>query len=224
MHLRARARLRGASGWQLLEIEPGLPDLEAERAAIAFAVFYAPDRWSTLDLGDHADLATAVWQHIVWARSTLSSPQGRAAHDLRFPRPAGEEVKMRRASADEAEQAFLRGQRALAANDAFKAVSELAAAARRNPDEPDHDAYAAWARVLAEAARGGDKKKAAVRERANLEAATWGRRPRPRSLLALGLLCHAAGDIAFARLHLEEALAIDPRFVPARQALESIAG
>jgi hypothetical protein len=221
-HLRARARLRGQSAWQVLEIEPGSPELEAERAAISFAVRYAPERWQGLDLGSDAELATAVWQHIVWARTTLSTVQGRAAHDLRFPRPAGEEVRLRRAHADEAEQAFLRGQRALAAGDAFKAVSELAAAARRFPDEPDHDAYAAWARVVAEAKRGGDKPKTAARERKSLEDATWGRRPRPRSLLALGLLCDAAGDVAFARLHFQEALAIDPRFVPARQALDML--
>ncbi len=221
-HLRARASLRGASAWRVLEIDPGAPDLEAERAAIAFAVRYAPERWQGLDLGSDAELAAAVWQHILWARTTLSTVQGRAAHDLRFPRPAGEEIRMRRVEADEAEQAFLRGQRALAAGDAFKAVSELAAAARRFPDEPDHDAYAAWARVVAEGARGGDKTKTALRERNSLESATWGRRPRPRSLLALGLLCDAAGDAPFARLHFQEALALDPRFVPARQALEML--
>jgi hypothetical protein len=220
MHIRARAALRGQSAWRVLEIEPGSPELEAERAAISFAVRYAPERWQGLDLGSDTELAQAVWQHILWARTTLSTVQGRAAHDLRFPRPTGEEARLRKVEADEAEQAFLRGQRALAAGEAWKAVSELAAAARRFPDEPDHDAYAAWARVVAEAKRGGDKAKTALRERKLLEDATWGRRPRPRSLLALGLLCEAAGDALFAKLHFQEALAIDPRFVPAKQALD----
>ncbi len=219
-HVRARAQRRGASGWQVLEIEPGAPSEDVERAAQAFAVRYAPERWQALDLGGETALAEAVWKHVLWARATLTEAKGRAAHDLRFPRPINEDVKRRQTDANDAEQAFLRGQRALAAGDHFKAVSELAAAARRFPDEPAHDAYAAWARVVAEAARGGDKRKHAARERAALEDATWGKRPGALWLLALGLLCDAAGDDAFARLHLQEALALDRHFAQAQKALE----
>jgi DnaJ-class molecular chaperone len=221
-HLRARGKLRGASAWDVLEVEPGATPAECDNAAAMLAVRYAPERTAPFDLGELAELAPLVWRHIESARETLTDTQKRAAHDLRFPRLGGDALRERRQAAEEAAAIFLRGHKALLARDAFKAVSELAAAARRFPAETDYEAYVAWAKVAAEEARKGDVRAAAIKERRQLEETLWGRRPRPRTCFALANLCRAAGDVALARLHFQEALVIDPRFAAAREALAQL--
>jgi hypothetical protein len=98
--------------------------------------------------------------------------------------------------ADEAEQHFLRGQQALGQGDVFRALSDTAAAARRLPGHPDYEAYASWVRLLADEARGHERKGLAERERSSAEAALLGRRPWPRALYVLGLIAGASGDAA----------------------------
>lgn len=221
--LRARrARISRASWYEVLELDADAGPTEVERAAQALAIRYAPDQLEALDLGDLRPLVEPIWQQILKARATLVDPAARRAYDeqrMMLEPDADEQRMRRRIDAQEAEAAFVRGQRALLAGDAFKAVSELAAAARRLPDEPDYEVYAAWARCCAERARGQDVPAAAAREYAVAERALAGRRPRPRALFALGLLAESAGDVAAARQHLTEALACDPRLTPARQLL-----
>lgn len=222
-HLRARrARLGKPTPYDVLEVDPDTSPAECERAAMMLGARYMPERLAGMDLGDLAPLVEPLWRQILRARAILVDPVQRQSYDIErlTLEPDADARRMRRRiDQQEAEAAFVRGQRALAAGDAFRAVSELAAAARRLPDEPDYEVYVSWARVCAEEARGQDKAAAARRERPTAEAALAGRRPRPRALFALGLLCEAAGDRDDARQHLAEALACDPRLAPARQAL-----
>lgn len=226
-HLRARAaRLRKASAYDVLEVAEDAVDEEVERATAQLGERFAPERLTGLDLGDLAGLVAPIWQQILRARQTLLTPELRGQHDAHLAQdPQRKNERMRRVvEAADAEAAFVRGQRALAEGDAFRATSELALAARRKPDEPDYEAYAAWARVCADDARGQDRSAAARRERDFAERALLGRRPRPRALFALGLICEAAGDATAAKEHLRAALVCDPRLAPARQALSRLGG
>jgi CheY-like chemotaxis protein len=228
-HLRARRDrvARGATSYDILEVTPDAQPVEIDRAAQLFAVRFAPDRFAAIDLGDLAGLVEPIWRQVLRARALLLDPGQRQKYDaqLLVLAPDADTARMRRRiDASDAEQAFLRGQRALASGDAFKAVSELASAARRLPDEPDYEAYAAWARVCADEARSRDRLAAARRERAVAETALLGRKPRPRALFALALLCEAAGDLDAAREALRDALACDPRLSPARQMLTRLGG
>jgi hypothetical protein len=227
--LRARRdRMARAAAHDVLEVEAEAAPAEIERAAQLLALKFAPDRVAGLDLGDLAGLVEPLWTQVLRARAALLAPKGPvSATDQLFPalEPEKDERRAaRRADLQEAEAAFVRGQHALSAGDAFKAMSELAAAARRRPEEPDYEVYAAWARVCAEHARGHELAPIARRERDVAIRALAGRRPRARALFALGLLCEAAGDTGGAIDALGEALACDPRLTPARQLLARLAG
>jgi CheY-like chemotaxis protein len=222
-HLRARAaRLAHASHYGVLEVGIDVTAAELDRATALLEVRYGPPATSQHDLGNLAPLAERLWEQIVRARQVLGDPRLRAAYDQSLA-PGRNDLDdrraRRRAAGDEAERAFVRGQQALAAGDVFHAVSSFATAARRLPELPDYEVYAAWARVLAAEARGEDRSAAAQREREVAERALLGRRPRPRAELVVGLLLEAAGDPAGAARHLRDALAVDDKLIAARQAL-----
>lgn len=221
--LRARyLRVRGETPLGVLELDDDASREQIEHAALALSLRLAPDRTDTMDLSDLAALAQALWQQVIDARTTLAGPQARDAYEAFRGRTSDTERAARRGERAEAEEIFVRGQQALAAGDSFRAMSELAAAARRCPTDPEFDVWAAWARVLAERARGGAPKLEAARARAGAEEALAGRRPTARSLLPLAYLCEVAGDTDFARYHYEEVLALDPRQALARDGLERL--
>lgn len=222
-HLRARAaRSERATHYDLLEITPaaGLPEIE--QACQMLAIRYAPDRMERLDLGDAAGLVAPIWKAIQRARAVLTDPPDRLRYNEALAAQRGKIQStwafgpLDRAGAEEH---FARGQRALVAGEPFKAVSEMAAAARAHPDHPDYEASLAWARYRAELARGKPKQESAVAERQNAEAALAGRRPWPRALVAVALLCAADEDPEAAHWYLKEALACDPNLPVARQLL-----
>jgi len=223
LHLRARAaRTERATHYDLLEIPPasGLADIEL--ACRMLAIRYAPDRTERLDLGDAAGLVAPIWKAIQRARVVLSDPADRLRynealsaqrHTIQSTWAFGPHDRAR------AEESFARGQRALVAGEPFKAVSEMAAAARAHADHPDYEASLAWARYRADLARGKPKEQIAPAERRLAEQALAGRRPWPRALVALALLCAADEDPDAARWHLMEALACDPNLPVAKQLL-----
>jgi hypothetical protein len=228
LHLKARAlRSQRATHYDLLEITPAAGVPEIEQACQMLGIRYAPPRMDGLDLGDAAALVTPTWKAIQRARATLSDPADR----LRY----NEKLAAQRGTIDStwtfgphdrtrAEESFARGQRALVAGEPFRAVSEMAAAARAHPDHPDYEASLAWARTRAELARGKPKDQTVDVERKNAEAALAGRRPWPRALVALALLCAADEDPDAARWHLKEALACDPHLPVARQLFTRLGG
>ena len=213
-HLRARREwATGADHYLTLELPRNASMAEIDRATRSLALRYAPEVTSLHDLGDLAPAAKPLWDQIAAARQVLLDARRRSDYDavlqarnLLWAPPDGD-----------AEQSFQRGQRALAAGQLTAAVSELASAARRQPDEPDYEAYAAWGRVLVDEAAGTPRREAAHKQRPAAEAALLGRRPRPRALFALALVCEAAGDRDAARAHVRDALAIDPQMTPAQK-------
>jgi hypothetical protein len=226
-HLRARrARMERGTHYDMLEVTPQADFAEIDLAVRRLAVRFAPELLEALDLGELGALVAPLWRAVLEARATLTDPADR----LRY----NEELRARLASLtsawtvgphdrERAEQAFARGQRALVAGEPFKAVSEMAAAARAHGDHPDYEASLAWARYRAELARGKPREEVAPRERRLAEETLLGRRPWPRALVALALLCAADGDADAARWHLREALVCDPNLPAARKLLTRLA-
>jgi hypothetical protein len=220
-HLRARkARMEGACHYDVLEVTPASEPVEIDLAVRALSVRFAPQRVQSLDLGGAAGLVAPLWQAILDARAVLLDPASRLNYhdELRARMPALASVwALGPNDRARAEQALARGQRALVAGEPFKALSEMAAAARAHADHPDYEAPLAWVRYRAELARGKSREEAARRERAAAEHALAGRRPWPRALVALALLCVADEDAEAARWCLGEALAVDPALPAAQQ-------
>jgi CheY-like chemotaxis protein/tetratricopeptide (TPR) repeat protein len=234
---RARRRLRARSEvvqkarthFDLLEVDadPNVPSADVEAAARACAVWYSPERLAGLDLGDLAGVVGPYWQQLLKARELLVEPSKARRYFywlVEHGVDVGAELQERRMKRQEAEECFGRGTVALTEGDAFRAVSQLAQAARIDPDNPDYEAYAAWARYMAELARGNDTLPAVVRGLAHVEQAMLGRRPRPRALYAMGLLAQVAADLDAARNHLRDAIACDPTLHPAQRALARLTG
>jgi hypothetical protein len=226
IHLRARkSRCEKAILYDVLEVAPDPDPEEVDRACQLLAVWYSPKRLAGLDLGDLAPLVDPLWQQIVQARDALGKIDNRMAYE-QWLLGRGISLERRRDEWDrntrEGEEAFLAGQKALGLGDVVKAMSTLAKAARLKPDEPDYECYAAWARVLAEELHGTERRAAAARERPGAERTLAGRRPRPRALVAIGLLCEAAGDVLAAREAFQDALDCEPRLQLARRALERL--
>jgi hypothetical protein len=213
-HLRARAaRLEHSTFYDVLELTPlaEIDDIEAgyEKVALRFA----PDVLATYDLAELTAQVGPTWELVEKARSVLvdHAQRGRYHDWLRQKLPGLRTVwAIDPTAAATAAAAFSRGQRHLGDGDVHKAMSELAAACRQFPGHPEYESSLAWARYRVQVASGRDRTAAAVAERATIEELLLGRRPWPRALVALALLCAAAGDVDTARWHLGVVLAIDP--------------
>ncbi len=224
-HLRARRdRLDRSTYYDVLEVTPDAENDDIERAVRGLALRYGLEVLGAFDLGDLASLAEPMWTQIGKARQVLSEIASRGRYNDWVGSRRGELRTTWANNRDRkrAEAAFARGQRALVDGDAFGAVSAMAMACREHPDHPDYEASLAWARHRAALARGEDREASARVERAVADEALRGRRPWPRGLVALGLLCMADGDPDAARWHLHEALRCDPNQPAARQILRRL--
>jgi hypothetical protein len=214
--------------YDLLDIVPD-PDLkpqDVEAAGQALAIWYAPDRVQGLDLGPLGSVVEPYWQHVIKAVQTLRDPPTCRRYYFWLIEQGinvDQVSQAGKAAMRDGESLFAAGQAALAQGDVFRAVSQLAQAARIKPDEPDYEAYAAWARYMADVARGGDGRPALARELVAVERALLGRRPRGRALYCMGLMAQVAGDLDTARMHLNDALHVDPSLAAAQRALARIA-
>ena len=220
-HLRARAaRLEGSTFYDVLEVSPlaEVDDIEAAHRMVALR--FAPGVLGGHDLAELAALIQPTWELVDKARAVLvdHAQRGRYHDWLRQRLPELRTVwAVDPAVAQTAAAAFARGQRSLGDGDVHKAMSELATACRQFPGHPEYEASFAWARYRVQVGSGRDRIEAAAAERTALEDLLLGRRPWPRALVALALLCTAAGDIDAARWHLHAALAIDPTVPAAAQ-------
>jgi hypothetical protein len=220
-HIRARtARLERSTYFDVLEISPVAEYPEIEAAYRLIAARYSPKAMSRFDMSELAGLVKPGWELVEKARMTLvdHAARGRYMDWLRQHLSQLTTVWAIdvRAIKDGAE-AFARGQQILAQGDAHRAMGELARACRNHPGHPDYEANLAWARFRVQVAAGKDQREQAVAERAAVEEHLIGRRPWPRALVALALLCAAGGDADAARWHLHIALQIDPSVPAAAQ-------
>lgn len=220
-HLRARtARLEGSTFYDVLEVSP-LAEIEDIEAAIQLiGLRFAPEVLATHDLAELAALVQPTWELVGKARAVLvdHAQRGRYHDWLRQKLPELHTVwAIDPTTAQTAAAAFARGQRSLGDGDVHKAMGDFATACRQFPGHPEYEANLAWARYRVQVGSGRDRVEAAVAERRALEDLLVGRRPWPRALVALALLCAASGDVDAARWHLHVALAIDPTVPAAAQ-------
>jgi hypothetical protein len=220
-HLRARtAWLARASYFDVLEISPLAEYAEIEAGYRLVGARYSPKALSRFDLAELAPLGKPIWELVEKARLTLvdHAMRGRYTDWLRQHLHelstvwAIDETKIK-----DAAEAFSRGQQLLGAGDAHRAMGEFARACRNHPGHPDYEANLAWVRLRVQVAAGKDQREVAGVERKNVEQHLAGRRPWPRALVALALLCAAHGDADAARWHLHIALQLDPNAPAAAQ-------
>lgn len=220
-HLRARSqRLERSTFYDVLELTPlaEYPDIEEAHRLVSLR--YAPDVLAAYDLSELQPQIKPMWELVEKARSVLVDHAARGRyHDwLRQKLPELRTVwAIDPGVVNVAAAAFTRGQAALGAGDVHKAMSELAVACRKFPGHPEYEANFAWARYRVQVASGRDRVEAAVAERQAIEDLMMGCRPWPRALVALALLCAAAGDADAARWHLHIALQTDPTVPAAAQ-------
>ena len=222
-HLIARhKRLAKGTHYDVLEVPRDANAQRVDYAARTLAIRYSPDRLRRVDLGELASMIESNWQQILMARQVLIDGHTRTRYDqameanrAKLTSPWAFEVVDSRA----AEEYFRRGQAAMVAGEPFKAVSAIAGACRNHSDHPDYEVSLCWAQFRAEVARGGERDELISKHRKVAEAHVVGRRPWPRALVALALLCSADDDADSARYHLQEALSVDPNLPAAKQML-----
>jgi len=220
-HLRARVqKLEHSTYFDVLEISPLAEFDEIEAAFRLIGARYSPKAMSRFDMSDLTKLIQPTWDVVVKARQTLldHSQRGRYMDWLRNNIHTLDTIWAIDGQAmEDAQQAFARGQHILAQGDAHRAMGEFARACRHQPGHPDYEANLGWARFRVQVASGKDQREAAMAERTTVEEHMAGRRPWPRALVALALLCAAGGDADAARWHLHIALQIDPNVPAAAQ-------
>lgn len=219
--LRARAeQLARGSYYDVLEITPVADYPEIENAYRLVAARYSPNVLARLDLAELQGLVAPNWELVDKAHRALldDATRGRYADWLRAHLHELVTVwAIDLPSISTASDAFARGQKSLAAGDVHRAMSDFAMACRHHPGHPDYEANLAWVRFRVQVAAGKDQREMAQVERENVERHLIGRRPWPRALVALALLCAAGGDADAARWHLHIALQIDPNVPAAAQ-------
>ena len=220
-HLRARtARLERSTYYDVLEITVQAEYEEIETACRLVGARFAPQALGRFDLAELVTQVKPTWDLVEKARSVLvdHAQRGRYHDWLRQKLPELRTVwAIEPAAAKTAAEAFVRGQKFLGEGDAHRAITDLAIACRHHPGHPDYEANLGWARFRVQVASGKDQREAATAERTLVEGLMLGCRPWPRALVALALLCAAAGDADSARWHLHIALTFDPNVPAAAQ-------
>jgi hypothetical protein len=220
-HLRRRTELLERSTlFDVLELTPLAEYEDIERAYQLVAWRYSPRALARYDLAELAPLAPPIWELVEKARRVLvdDAERGRYTDHVRKHLPELSTVwAIDMAAIKAAAEAFARGQRTLAEGEFHRAMGDFAMACRQHPGHPDYEANLAWARFRVEIASGKDQREIALTARRSVEGWLAGRRPWPRALVALALLCAAGGDADAARWHLHVALASDPSLPAAQQ-------
>ena len=220
-HLRRRqALLEKSTLYDVLELTPLAEYPEIERAYQLVAWRYSPQALARYDLADCAPLVQPSWEQVEKARRVLVDDAERGRYGD-YLRQHLRELQTTWAIAPDAikaaAEAFARGQKTLGEGDVHRAMGDFAMACRQHPGHPDYEANLAWTRFRVEVASGKDQREAAAAARKSVEELLAGRRPWPRALVALALLCAAGGDPDAARWNLHVSLTIDPHQPVAQQ-------
>ncbi len=169
---------------------------EIERAYQEVSSRFHPDGFAEYDAGDLEDLLAAVQDKVSAAFRVLSNDEKRRAY-LSFLMLKFELAGARRPGIDvDAEIALKKGERALVMRRNAEAVSALAAAAQRNPKEPEYHAMLGFAElfdpVLPRSQRAAEAKR-------NARKALQLQPDHPRATAVLALAEQMGGDLAEAR-------------------------
>ena len=214
-HLRARAkRLEHSTYYDVLELTVQAEYPEIEDAHRLVGARFSPEVLDRYDLAELGNLVRPSWALVEKARSVLidDAQRGRYHDWLRQKLPELKTVwAVDPGAVKTAAEAFVRGQKQLGDGDVHRAITDFATACRHHPGHPDYESNLAWARFRVQVASGKDQREAAVAERKLVEQLMQGCRPWPRALVALAMLCAAAGDPESARWHIHIALTFDPK-------------
>lgn len=192
-----------------------------ERAYQAIAPRFRPEAFAEYDVGDLADLISAVQDRLTAAHRVLSNDEKRRSY-LSFLLLGFELSGARRPGIDiDAEIAFKRGEHALRERRHAQAVSALREAVERNPREPEYAILLACAElfdpVLPIAARVTEARRLAG-EALRLTA------DHPRAIAVLALAAKRAGDVAEARRVVLAGLKVHPYSELLKRASMLVAG
>lgn len=220
-HLRARTeRLANSTYYDVLEITVQAEYEEIEDAYRLVGARFSPQALARYDLAELVSLVKPSWDLVEKARNVLvdHAQRGRYHDWLRQKLPELKTIWAIEPSAVKtASEAFTRGQKMLGEGDVHRAITDFAMACRHHAGHPDYEANLAWARFRVQVASGKDQRAAAIAERKLVENLMQGCRPWPRALVALAMLCAAAGDADSARWHIHVALTFDPKLPAAVQ-------
>ena len=220
-HIRARGqKLERSTFFDVLEISPLAEHDEIDAAFRLIGARYSPKAMARFDMAELTPMVQPTWDMVLKARTTLLDHALRGRYTDWLRQNIGKLDTVWAISAEQIEdaaQAFSRGQHILSQGDAHRAMGEFARACRNHPGHPDYEANLAWARFRVQVSSGKDQRETAMGERLTVEDHLAGRRPWPRALVALALLCAAGGDADAARWHLHIALQIDPNVPAAAQ-------
>jgi tetratricopeptide (TPR) repeat protein len=211
--------------FKLLGVSMDASDGEIRKAYFGLARQLHPDRLASLDIEDDQRQAQRLFAQVNNAFATLSDPKKRAEY-TDIQRRGGEaavraeqqkaEAAMQRAL--EAEEAFQRGEVALARNQIPAAIQEFQKAISLDPDAGDYHAMLAWAQFQSAA----DKTSAANTVRRTLERAI---EKSPQSVtprFLFGRIERMLGRDQDALRHFREVLNLEPRHQEAQGEVRAI--
>jgi len=206
------ARTATLDHYALLGVAPGAGADEIQRAYHERAKAYHADAYSGLELGSARTGLGTLFQRVNEANQTLSDPKKRADYDILVERraqglPTDIDAILR------AENAFRRGQSALAAGRAAEALEAFREATELNAAEPEHHAW--WGLALWRARGAAATDEARLRLEHALSKA-------PQLACAhhfLGVIARDTGHEDEALARFEKAARADPDYQPARRDL-----
>lgn len=216
-----REKARGLDRMNLFDIL-GVPETatreEVKHAYLEAAKLYHPDRAAAVGLTDLAADAARIFRRLTEAHATLGDDARRAAYleQLRGGVSSTVDGDALARRLLEAEASFFKGDALVKQGQFAAALVELQRAVEGNPDDGDHLALYAWARL-------GARQATPVEARAQIEGAL---RKAPRSARAhhyLGAVRLQLQDVDGAESCFRRALEIDPRFTESERELRVLA-
>jgi tetratricopeptide (TPR) repeat protein len=211
--------------FKLLGVSMDASDNDIRKAYFSLARQLHPDRLASLDIEDDQRQAQRLFAQVNTAFATLSDPKKRADY-ADIQRRGGEQaVKAEQARAEaamqralEAEEAFTRGETALARNQIPEAVQEFQKAISLDGDAGDYHAMLAWAQFCGAT----DKSSVANVARRGMEK---GIEKSPQSVtprFLLGRVERMLGRDQEALRHFREVLQLEPRHSEAQGEVRAI--
>jgi DnaJ-domain-containing protein 1 len=211
------AKLDKSTHFEILGVSANASSDEVGTAFVRAARQFHPDRLTTAGLSDLQPMAERILARINEAAMVLGSPPRRAEYCASLM--AGAQTSQNLPTVLEAENAFLRGEVFLKKGDYAHAIESFTAAIKTNPEEPQYQAYLAWARFEDPRAR----KEAIVRETLKTIVDVVKQRPKfARGYYWVGQLWKFLNEAPKAEAAFREAVQIDESFIEASRELRLI--
>ncbi|MBI1946480.1 MAG: response regulator [Deltaproteobacteria bacterium] len=207
----ALLRCRGRNHYDALGVARDAPMTEVAARLVALEREVGIEALGSAKLGSARAAALELWAVIDTMRAELLDREAREVYDVGLDPPAP-----RRPSPQVApEQAFLDGQVQLGLGNPQGAKEAFERAVAVRPNDPDFNAWLAWAAILA-----GEDELFALDV---LETAARAFPQAMRPVFFLGLAAKRRGDLVMAHAHLAEAVQRSPHDLEARAVLAGVA-